>query len=43
MLEKELVEDLLVIVIFFVGKFYGVCFYKKKCFVEVVKNVFRDD
>ena len=41
--EKELVEDLLVIVTSFAGKLYGARSHKKKRLVEAVKNALRDD
>ncbi|MGQ4913173.1 MAG: IS607 family transposase [Candidatus Asgardarchaeia archaeon] len=40
--EKELVEDLLVIVTSFAGKLYGTRSHKKKRLVEAVKNALRD-
>ena len=41
--EKELVEDLLVIVTSFAGKLYGMRSHKKKRLVEAVKNALRDN
>lgn len=39
---EEFIEDLIIIILYFVGKFYGMCFYKYKKFKKGMKKLIEE-